>query len=946
MRRTSAPTAFKRRGRFASVITLVLLPLAISVSAPFLGVSDAAPAGGVQQVGTFSRWPADARAAFGNKIAPPNAFDGRNSVSGSLIAIPARKQFLQLFTSSSDSTGPVDIAVRDMGTMKMTHGFTVPAMPRRTGVSDGGEWTYALDGGRRIFFMGRDRLSVIEVDLKTYAHKLWALRDPVVVAGQPTQGLSIAGFNYDAHGDAVWILYGGFASTSGAQMYTLAYRVDVKTGATASRQLRTCNGQLTPGDQGQTYQFESIITADNFYFVCQRSGSIGAVVRVARPDILSPSSAEEIVAGPAYLETALADPVSGRLFLITIAAEIWAFDVKTMAFVGVVAAGQEGTSSSNASYGLDALTGRLTFLSSTYGLGYAEGRFYPIPQARTFPALKASGQERIFTDNVSGYIYVLVGRNNGREDSYRVYDFGTAPLPPSDPDPDGNTADIDEAPGVTESRYFSSGTGYGARALLVRGIHAVPPAPVAGQVAPTADLFVNQIHSKCGFNDRELVAGRVARAEYDTGSTAAQAVGVDVDERTKLDLEHLSRCDLNAPTASSVFKGIFGTVPQATAACDKTYDDGNDTTEDPSCDSGRKWTTTPAYCTSSTGGDSEGQPKSTNEAPSRGEVSCPQPGGMLTATAVGHLSGPIAVGKAETVTQITRGAKGVLSAVTSEAQDIKLTEAIHIGEVTATATSRSNGRPSSSPMSTYTVVFKGIRVVLPDGAVTVCEQFTRVVATATKDTAKNCNIDATMAALNTVAGGRAEFRLGSGLDAKLLRGSAKGALTAVQKSLAKQASDQALVGDKTVEVPGLELIVYNDNKSFGRARQLYQFAGVATAATYNIAKLPFGAGFDDLSDDDAGGGLSDAMFSPSGEAGSEFLPNDGLLTNGETASAVTEGAGGGGAFRRALRALARGIRMFLTDPRQALLLLTAWGLFSLPAVLSRRRRLLAAVRSD
>lgn len=933
--------------RLHTVLRLVVVIAVVFALSPLVDRAQGA-GGSLPVVGTLDRFPTDSVSALGDRIKSQFAGDSQSLYGGTLLDVSQSNQLWQFYPTSA---GPTAVAVRDKASRRLIGKFDLPLPAARSaGSTYGGNWIHAFDGSNRAFFLattteaGTAAWSVMEVDMRTFATRHTLLGSPMVANGRNTGLVVPAALEYDPHSNALLSLWGGVPASG---FFTLAYKFDLATRTGESRNVRSCNGGLPPAELGETYQLGAIIRQDFVYFACQRSGSIGAVVRISRNDILNPDSPEDIVAGPAYLETAFADPASGRIFLVTVAAEIWAFDVEAMSFVGVVAGAAEGDDTPRSSLGLDTATGRLFFLSPKLGLGIAEGRFYPIPQARTFADIKAEARERIISDPKTNTILVLTGFATDRAQTYTVYDVGPAPAPPPQPDPDRNTADIVEQAGVTEARYFASGTGYGVRTLLAKGLHAVPPAPAVGQNAYTADVFVRQLHSQCGFTDRELVAGRVAKAEYDTGTTAAQAVGVDVDERTKLDLEHLSRCDVAVPSGQAVFKGIFSTVPPAIAACDQAATAGGSATapeaDERTCDSGQKWTTQPAYCTSSAGGDSAGVPESKGEAPSRGSTECPQPGGTLKANAVGYLSGPLAVGRAETNTVITRLAKGfVVSTVVAEAQDITMGDpanpAFRIGRVTATATSQSNGRPSNADMSTYRFQVKGISITTPAGSRMLCEEYTEVIRQAQKErTSKNCDIDQAMSALNIAAAGRAEFQLASGLDSELLRGTEKGALTAVQKSGARQASDQALIGDRTTEVPALQVVVYNDNKPFGRARQIYQFAGVATAATYNIARLPSGDGFGDF----AGEGGGDAFLATDG-GGLGGTADTGTSTIGAPAGS---GRSGGSLFGNAVRALLRGIRLFLTSPRHALLLLTAWSLFCLPPVLSRRRRLLAAARA-
>ena len=929
--------------------------------------NDAAPAAtSLPRVGTLDRFAADSVAAIGTNIK-----DTGTETSGTLVSVFAANQLWQIYPDNS--LGTTFAAVRDATTLKIVKTLDLGLTLQRSASSaNGGDWLHAIDGDRRIFFLSnnvppgvgpnRATWTTLEVDLRTFALRQLVLGPPIVVADRAAPQIRPAAMEYDPTGDAVIMLFGGIAASGFANNITVLYRLDLNGKPHGSRTIRACNGSLTPTDLASTSQLAGLVTAENLYFSCQRAGSIGAVVRIDRDHLLDPDAEDEIVAGPAYLETAFADPGSGRIFLITIAGEIWAFDTARMAFVGVVAGGTEGSSRPSIGFGLDQATGQLFLQSPILGLGIAEGRFSPIPQARSYPSMQAAGQERLISHAKTRRLYVLTGAGstNDRSETYMIYDIGEAPIPSPPPDPDANTRDMPEQPGVTESRYFASGTGYGVRVLLAKGVSAVPPQPTSGQQAPVADVIAKNLNSKCGFTDRELVAGRVAKAEYDTGSTAAEAVGVDVDERTKLDAEHVSRCDVQAQNGNNRFDGIFtlfATAPEQSESESEMRDRlrsecaagqqavgselGLPGADERECDSGQSWQTQNAYCSSSFG-ESVGRLKSKNEEPSVGTVACPAPGGRLAAQATGYLTSNgyasvgFEVGKAHTTSEVSREATGVVSTVVSEAQDINIAGVIRIGEITATARSRSNGRPVDGKMSSHVYTIKGVVLTNPitKTSTVLCDEYD------SRQGKRNCDIEGTIKTLNLAANGKAEFRLASGIDAERLEGSEKGALTAVQKSPERQASDQALVGDRTSEVPVLEMTVYNDNVAFGRARQIYQFAGVSTAATYNIVPLPSGAGFgDDIADD----GFDEGLLSPDGMGG------DGLSGgNGNFGGAPAASIGGtvGSILSRALKALVRGIRMFFTSPRHALLLFTAWALFSLPPVLARRRRLLATARSD
>jgi hypothetical protein len=214
-----------------------------------------------------------------------------------------------------------------------------------------------------------------------------------------------------------------------------------------------------------------------------------------------------------------------------------------------------------------------------------------------------------------------------------------------------------------------------------------------------------------------------------------------------------------------------------------------------------------------------------------------------------------------------------------------------------------------------------------------------------------CHPDELVERLRGMGLGRVEFRSMSGRDDRLLRGTPRGAQTAVQKSAARQASDRALMGDFRPEVPALEIVVYNDNSEFGKARQVYQFAGVASSAGYNIVPLPTGEGFGDDGSPSRPDGLDEAVeivAQREGDGGAGLVP-EALGEDGGDGSVPadlgrSEPAAGLG-WRRIPQALLDGLQLIFTSPRHALLFLTAWAVFGFPAMVSRRRRLLADARS-
>ena len=912
-------TLWRAAMRGAAVL-LLALPLAITA-----GWSTSGHAADLERTGRLARVPADALKVFGQKINQRDLEGKLAPFHGTLISVPSARQLWQVFPYITDTnTFATAIAVRSLDTLRIQRTLDLPYGLQRGAFGGSGEWMSAIDTrGGRLFLRRADVIGstpgLLVVDLRTL--KIDAYDDGrfngSATAG-PDEG-NLGGLTYDPHSDAVYGLYGYYTQAPGADLLTLIYRFDLKKRAwdDAPRVVRSCTGPLPSANGGAGFSFPVYVANDkDAYVVCQRAGLSGTVVRLDRSRIMDSSSPEEMAVGPVSLTSLMVDPASGRLFLITLTREIWAFDTKSMSYIGVIGtnASDHGPDDESVGYGLDESSGRLFFLSPTYGLGFAEGRFFPLPQARTDASLRTEGHERIISDDRTHRLFVLPGQDSGRSDHYDLYRVGTPPRPPGRPDPDANTIDRPEQPGITDSRFSASASGYGARVLLAHGLLPVPPSPSAGEFNPVAEALTQRIAWRCGFSDREMVAGRVAKAQLDTYSAAAEAIAVDIDPRTRADIEQPSRCDFTMRDAAGTerFPGLFATAP----ALKGVVDSSEDTPEDE-----RRFAHYPASCTSSSG-----QPSRSAEGRDRGRslgrstVTCPGSGTRLVARASAGLVGALSVEAAWSEVEVHRDAKGLVSTVTSVAQDVRIGGTVRIAEIRSTSRSYANGRPQRGEMSRHEVVFRGVSI----GTALRC-----VV----------CSAEAVVDALNQVLAGRGQARSGAdAADPTLRRGSPRGALTAVQKPPEKQASDRALLGDFSTEVPGLEIVVYNDNSHWGRARQVYQFAGVSTATTYNIVLQPTG-----LPPTDGLPGVDTPVGRIDVPGGGPAGPGLDPLPEGPGAGAVPRallptprGVGG------IARAVAEGLGVLVRNPREAALMLTAWLLFAAPAVLARRRSLLLA----
>jgi hypothetical protein len=179
--------------------------------------------------------------------------------------------------------------------------------------------------------------------------------------------------------------------------------------------------------------------------------------------------------------------------------------------------------------------------------------------------------------------------------------------------------------------------------------------------------------------------------------------------------------------------------------------------------------------------------------------------------------------------------------------------------------------------------------------------------------------------LNNALAGRAEFRA-LVPDARLRTGSPGGYEAGIIKSEKQSSSDNALVGDKSREVPALEIILYNDNPRIGRARQVIQLAGVRADAHYGIQVFDEGSpcGIEcepPIIVDPVEPQIIDRVVTVPGPGKTRTITKPGKIRY----------------------AIPGGYRLLLANPRAAGGMLTVWLLMAAPFVVAVRRRRLAGL---
>ncbi|MDQ1444651.1 MAG: hypothetical protein QOI20_1115, partial [Acidimicrobiaceae bacterium] len=478
------------------------------------------------------------------------------------------------------------------------------------------------------------------------------------------------------------------------------------------------------------------------------------------------------------------------------------------------------------------------------------------------------------------------------------------------------------APGKTIAQFSGNASAYGLRVLLARGLAGAAPSNGNSSLGP----LYRDVNSYCGFTDRELVLARVSKTEFSNNSRFARAAAVDPDNATVVDLAAPSRCDIyNKYTGGETFSGgaqallpflqttgVLGEVDKSAPASQAINDAiGPHTT----------WDYSPADCSSANGDDQAGP----NSKPLVGatSVSCTKEN-EISAAAESRVKPSdqldVTVAKATSSTKVKRDSnKGLVSTATSRLEGVKIGE-ISIGYIENTATSFAKGRKGLAGTE-----FDKPKIGFVDGpGVVACTD--------------HCDVDTVLKSLNTALSGRAEFRRISP-EPQLAHGSPGGYEAGILKSEKQQASDNSLTGDKSVEIPALEMVVYNDNAAIGRARQVYQFAGVRADSHYGIQLAGVGSSECTSCALDVGTTIDQAT----GDVAAGLpLPNDGVPL-----AVRMPGPSGENPVRRAIRQTAAGIdyslRIIFSNPREAMLMATVWLLMWGPFVASRRRRALRAV---
>ncbi|HVF73519.1 MAG TPA: hypothetical protein VM938_00615 [Acidimicrobiales bacterium] len=373
----------------------------------------------VNLVGTLDRVNTDALFAFGSIIDPATSFPGNPyaATAGTLLPLPAAGQLWQVYPHVDDSPNTA-VLVRDDATLTTVASFTIAERLRRGGrAAWGGEWMHAVDGGTRVFLVGDT--SIVSVDLATFAVTTVANAD--IVDG--FQAIGLAGITYDGAVNALYALHSGVPSLAAGHAVSLIRRIDLMTGASIHRVVRSCRG-FPAVDSSLTMAASLLVGASDLYLACNgvNGGMISppdqAVVRLPLATAFDPAGAEQAVTGTGPLEGAIVDQSSGRMFLAGADGRLSAFDTAPMAYAWSIPV------ATSAVYGIgrNAATGEIYFQSSL-GFGVLDGTSPTAPTPFVLTSAAGPGQERIVSQPGTDRAFVLPDWSTWKPAAYTIYEI-------------------------------------------------------------------------------------------------------------------------------------------------------------------------------------------------------------------------------------------------------------------------------------------------------------------------------------------------------------------------------------------------------------------------------------------------------------------------------------------------------------------------------------------
>jgi hypothetical protein len=725
------------------------------------------------------------------------------------------------------------------------------------------------------------------------------------------------------------------------------------------RFVRGCRAAFTAQGASNRFGPLNVLRTDGAIFVPCTTSSTAMVVRIPFGADESPAPVDDAddAAGAETAYPGSGNPVSvlvdggGERIHFRVHnsgsgnASVLTFDAARLAYVGQQAVSRTGLGQViRMPVGVDASTGRVYVQGARadgFGLSLIDGRTPKTEPPATFLEL----------DHDNATVGVLPRDETHR----RLFLFeGNAPLihrivpledvdpgeVPRRPDPDENTKNVKEEPGLTEASFSSNAAGFGLRVIM--------PGGFTGVIPERSTRFLDgprYENAPCHRADRDFTFAVVEQARLTDALQSARAVSARADSTTQLDLALPSRCAIRPglgrspstgeqsfaeQTARGVEQSVYEDVPSAVAdAVNEVSTEhawipklvaqhvgpwlkflGQDEPENPeelipcnreegddeaSCfntqkfvnaeadrTTGRDWPFQFAAC--SEGSRAEHHPEFDRRAfsdqlvenPSargdedplnaalgefRAESDCRNPGRVLSSAVARApelpelldavdafedvpeapgapspqevLAAAPQIGVGHSFARIDERLDpelGMVSEAESWTRNVRIvvpgSGAIDIAGVYARALSRAKGTPGTATTE-YTRVLWGVRLTDADGVqrCDLCRE--------------DDEIDQIVEGMNRILGDRGRARLPNP-EGYLEEGTPGGYQSGIQLDEFERINNFVVNGDGSYELAALELSLLNDSPTWGRQRQIFQFAGTNVNAQYGILCLAGG----------------------------------------------------------------------------------------------------------
>jgi hypothetical protein len=716
-----------------------------------------------------------------------NRFPGGSGMGASgniLVDGPARRGY-QISREPDQSA----LNVYDLDTLHVIRHGTFPVIEAAETIAGPTQWMMGFDSGKKRIFAFekvpgapfRDDFLLLNLDLKSITASrsapLWTASSRVPIA-----------LSYHQPSGHVYIM--SRLLTGGPAGRGVYFAEERRTDGSLvwEKMLPACFA-ATDNQYAPTI-VRSILEPSKIYLNCYNSGAVqGLIIRITLGGDGNPSSDEVFPGVPGALSTMFDTGSDRMIFLTTISGAgrgAWVFDGKRSSFLGVIATGDERPGAIAYSMGLDQDRGRL-YMQTAAGILVADVRRTPLASGLLFRKFAAEGVGAIEVDPVNHQFFVPEFRIEGQPERYTVYSDEIPSFRSANHEsPDDLTTDVEERNGVTGVNYSAGGRAFGGRILVTGGLQKGTWNAALGPFS-TEDTGINQLwraiqSAPVSQSNRELFTARVEGVSLTNDSADASAIAADADRGSRQDVA----------TALDAAKQPMA-WPVISADCD----------------------------------DTSSNPGATHGAQTGSGATCDVESAAASATAGAVIASPGAEVSARTFSAMSsiqrEAARGIVSRSIATVSHISIMETVWIGSLTTSAEAWARGRRGKAG-AILDRVLADVRIDAnhdgtPEYSCTVC------------------SIESVQDRMNAALGGQAAVEFPRPDPAYFPNGSPGGYQAIIQKEHFREFAERALNDDDTLEVPGMQLIVYSDGRA-GRSRYVVQFAGVQAEAHYGIYLLP------------------------------------------------------------------------------------------------------------